>query len=206
MADHEDDRAPAGAMSRRTFLGASSATAALIPVIARSTAEAATAPPVLGPGAVPLRFKLNGAPKQVQAEPRETLAEVLLYRLELTGTKVACDRGGCGACMVIIDGRARNACMTPALDVEGRDITTVEGLGANALHPVQSALHRADGLQCGYCTPGFVVSACALYAKNPTASREELVDALSGNLCRCGSQPHIIEALAGLADQARRKG
>jgi len=194
----------ADGISRRGFIGASGAAAALLPALANAEGAPKT-PGALGPGPVPLRFILNGQEARAQVEPRETLAEVLLYRLDLTGTKIACDRGACGACTVHVDGRPRSACMTLALDVEGQRVTTIEGISADTPHPVQAALHAADGLQCGYCIPGFVMSACALFARNQAPSPGELDDALAGNLCRCGSQPHIVQALRGLSASGAKR-
>ncbi|MBI2378754.1 MAG: (2Fe-2S)-binding protein [Deltaproteobacteria bacterium] len=196
----QDDSRPAGSLSRRTFLGASGATAALLPVLGANAAP--SAPVTLGPGEVALELELNGKRISTLTEPRETLADVLLYRLELTGTKVACDRGACGSCTVLVDGHPRSACMTPALDVAGHEVTTIEGLGQTGrpgAHRIQAALLDADGLQCGYCTPGFVVSAYALLERNAHPTKAEIMDALSGNLCRCGSHPHIIDAITRVA-------
>ena len=177
-----------------------------MPALAEAAKKPGDKTEVLGPGPVPLRFTLNARAAKTEAEPRETLAEVLLYRLNVTGTKVACDRGACGACTVIVDGRTRNACMTPALDVEGKKVTTVEGCARapNELSRVQESFVAHDALQCGYCTPGFVVSACALLERNPQPTREQIADALSGNLCRCGSQPHVIAAVLDAAGGPER--
>lgn len=188
----------ADGISRRGFIGASGAAAALLPALAKAEGSSKKTSE-LGPGPTALTFSLNGKETRVAVEPRETLAEVLLHRLDLTGTKIACDRGACGACTVHIEGRPHSACMTLALDVEGKRVTTIEGLSERGQHPVQAALHSADGLQCGYCIPGFVMSACALFERNKAPSSAEISGALAGNLCRCGSQPHIVEALKGLS-------
>lgn len=194
----------ADGISRRGFIGASSAAAALLPALAKADGSGKRSGE-LGPGAVALTFSLNGKETRTLVEPRETLAEVLLHRLDLTGTKIACDRGACGACTVHIEGRPHSSCMTLALDVEGKRVTTIEGISERGQHPVQVALHAADGLQCGYCIPGFVMSACALFDRNKTPSSGEINDALAGNLCRCGSQPHITQALQGLSKSGGKR-
>jgi aerobic-type carbon monoxide dehydrogenase small subunit (CoxS/CutS family) len=132
-----------------------------------------------------------------------TLAEVLRDTLHLTGTKVVCDRGSCSACTVMLDGIPVNSCMTFALDVRKREITTVEGLGTpEHMHPVQAAFVEHDALQCGYCTPGMVMSTAALLKDKPNATEDDVRYAIRGNICRCGTYPKIFEA----ALAASRKG
>ncbi|MFO0723354.1 MAG: (2Fe-2S)-binding protein [Myxococcota bacterium] len=199
MSEGEGEGGGKVGLSRRGFIGATGAAAALIPALANAQgATAAEAPAALGPGPTPLSFGLNGKAVRLEIEPRETLAEVLLYRVGLTGTKVACDRGACGACTVLVDGTPRASCLCLGLDVEGAQVTTIEGVSEKGLNAVQSAMHAADGLQCGYCIPGFVMCASALFQRNSSPSSAEIKDALAGNLCRCGSQPHIVEALTKL--------
>jgi xanthine dehydrogenase YagT iron-sulfur-binding subunit len=132
----------------------------------------------------------------VHARTGQTLLEVLRDRLDMTGTKLVCDRGSCGACTVILDGQPVNACLTLAVDAHASVVETVEGLAQDGrLHPVQQAFIEEDALQCGFCTPGFVVSGTALLAKNPNPTLDEIKDGLAGNLCRCGTYSRIFEAV-----------
>jgi xanthine dehydrogenase YagT iron-sulfur-binding subunit len=156
---------------------------------------------ILGPGKVPLTLEINGRRAEVSAEPRTTLLEVLRDHLDLTGTKNVCEMGECGACTVHLDGVARYACLTLAVEAVGRRVTTIEGLssGEGTLHPIQLAFVEKDGLQCGFCTPGQVMAAAALLAKNPSPSHDEIRTAMAGNICRCGAYPKIFEAVAEAA-------
>lgn len=139
-----------------------------------------------GPG-LPVAITVNGQLQRGVFEPRVTLAEALRETWDLTGTKIGCDRGACGACTVLLDGLPVNSCLTLIHDADGRSVTTVEGLGApGAMSPLQKAFVDADGIQCGFCTPGMVVSAEALLRKNPSPGPGEIRAALAGNLCRCG--------------------
>jgi len=132
----------------------------------------------------------------VDAEPRRTLLDALRHNLGLTGAKKACDRGNCGACTVQLDGRAVYSCLVLAVDCAGREVTTIEGLanGERELHPLQRAFIEADAFQCGYCTPGQIMSLKALFDRTAQPSDEEIERALSGNLCRCGAYQHIVKA------------
>ena len=184
-------------VSRRQFLKGSAITAGatVLPtgIFAQSDEVASRA---LGPGAVPITLRINGKSQQVSVEPRTTLAEVLRDHLQLTGTKVVCDRGACSACTVMLDGLPVNSCMTFALDVGKREVTTIEGLGTpERMHPVQTAFVEHDALQCGYCTPGMVMSSAALLKENPNPAEEDIRHAIRGNLCRCGTYPKIFEAV-----------
>ena len=194
----ESDK-PASRFSRRTFIKTAGAGAA----VATVSVEAQVKPPeCLGPDALPLTLSVNGAPRQVTVEPRVTLLRALRNELELTGAKEVCDRGGCGACTVLMDGRIVNACMIMAWDAVGHEITTVESFGTpEKLSPVQAAFVESDGYQCGFCTPGMVVSCTALLKKNPTPSLDEIKAGLAGNLCRCGTYGRIFEAV-GKASKA----
>lgn len=140
---------------------------------------------------------LNGETRAIALDdPRVTLLDLLRERLDLTGTKKGCDRGQCGACTVIVDGRRVNACMSLAVTLDGAEITTIEGLAKNGeLHPVQAAFIEHDGLQCGYCTPGQIMSAVALIAEGEADDPERIREAMSGNICRCGAHRGIIEAV-----------
>ena len=139
-----------------------------------------------------MRLRVNGAGYGVEPEVGRTLAETLREDLELTGTKVACGEGHCGACTVLVDGVPTLSCITLVHTVEGRDVTTIEGLRE---HPLVDAFVRCDALQCGFCTPGQIVSASALLEANPEPSDEEIRHAMAGNLCRCGTYPRIEEAI-----------
>jgi xanthine dehydrogenase YagT iron-sulfur-binding subunit len=150
----------------------------------------------------PLAFELNGRPVALDVEPRTTLADLLRFELDQTGTKVVCDRGACGACMVLVDGIPKNSCMLLAHDVAGSHVTTVEGLGgAASLSPLQRAFVEHDALQCGFCTPGMLISCQALLAR--TAGRvpaeDEIRASIAGNLCRCGTYPHVVAAVKAAA-------
>jgi xanthine dehydrogenase YagT iron-sulfur-binding subunit len=166
-------------------------------------------PEVLGPGKVPITLRVNGAARQITVEPRTTLAEALRLELGLTGTKIGCDRGACSACTVWIDGTPVCACMTFALDAGAGDaeITTIEGLArGESLHPVQAAFIDKDAMQCGFCTPGMIMSCAALLARNPSPSLEDVKSATSGNLCRCGTYPKVFEATLAAAGKKVSRG
>ncbi len=206
-------------LSRRSFLkhtgGAASAAALLsVPVAEAAVPTQAATPPaqVLGPGAIPTTLLLNGKPQKVMIEPRDTLATVLRDKLALTGTKVGCDRGGCGACTVWVAGEPTLSCLLLAIDVAGLPgkeplaITTVEGLSKGpALHPLQTAFVEKDALQCGYCTSGMLMSCAALYEKAKAEGKlaglsdGDVRAAIAGNLCRCGAYPHIVAATLSAA-------
>ena len=187
--------------SRRFFLktaGVGAAATTMVGVGARG--EAAS---VLGPDPVTLNLKVNGAAEAVTVEPRVTLLDALRNHLDLTGAKQICDRGGCGGCTVLLDGEPVVSCLMLAADAEGHEITTIEGLGTpEKMSPLQQAFVEADALQCGFCTPGFVVAGTALLAAHKNPSLAEIKDGLSGNLCRCGTYGRIFEAV----QKAARKG
>ena len=194
---------PRSGFSRRGFLGSVGA-GALGAAVAGPTAAAPA--PAASDGSLPLSLVVNGQARQLRVEPRETLLSVLRERLGLTGTKPGCERGECGACTVLIDGVTRYSCLTLALEAEGREVTTVEGLmDGEALGPVQQAFVEEDALQCGYCTPGQVVAAEGLLRAQAAPSLDEVRHGMSGNLCRCGAYPHIFKAVRRAAE-ARRKG
>jgi aerobic-type carbon monoxide dehydrogenase small subunit (CoxS/CutS family) len=153
---------------------------------------------------VALTLRVNGQPRTLNVEPRVTLLRALRNHLDLTGAKEICDRGGCGGCTVLVDGRPVLSCLMLAVDAVGREVTTVEGLGdPERLSPVQAAFVECDALQCGFCTPGLVVSATALLRANPDPSLEQVKDGLSGNLCRCGTYPRVFEAVQKAARAGR---
>lgn len=143
-----------------------------------------------------LTMTLNGEEVTVQVKPSALLVEVLRDQLELTGTKVACGEGECGACTVLLDGVPVNSCLVPALKTQGREVRTVEGLASlGELHPLQKAFIEHGAVQCGYCTPGMLMSAKALLDRNPNPTEEEVRLAISGNLCRCTGYAKIVEAV-----------
>jgi aerobic-type carbon monoxide dehydrogenase small subunit (CoxS/CutS family) len=150
----------------------------------------------------PLSLKINGKKVNILVEPRTTLAEVLRNRYKLTGTKIVCNQGECGGCTVLMNGRAVFSCHLLALDAAGAEITTIEGLMSGAkLHPIQQAFAEHDGLQCGFCTPGQIMAAQAILIKNPKPSKEEILDGMSGNLCRCAAYPNILKSIIAAAEK-----
>ncbi len=147
-----------------------------------------------------LTFTVNGAQVEAQVRPGDRLLDLLRETLGLTGTKEGCGNGECGACTVLVDRRAVNACLYPAMDVEGKQVTTIEGLGeANALSPLQEAFVRHGGIQCGFCSPGMIMASHALLAKEPHPSAHAIRQALVGNLCRCTGYIQIVEAVRSVA-------
>ncbi|MGO4448312.1 (2Fe-2S)-binding protein [Phyllobacterium sp. TAF24] len=155
-------------------------------------------------GTINLKLDINGRSRELAVEPRVTLLDALREHLDLTGTKKGCDQGQCGACTVHVDGKRVLACLTLAAQVEGRTITTIEGLadGDGGLHPVQSAFLEHDAFQCGYCTPGQIMSAVACIREGHTKSDNEIREYMSGNLCRCGAYSHIVAAVREAAEAA----
>ncbi len=145
----------------------------------------------------PLRFTLNGERIEIDVEPHLTLLQVLRDRLELTGTKEGCGVGECGACTVLLDGKTVNSCILPALEAEGKSVTTIEGVAGvgGGLHPIQKAFVEHGAVQCGFCTPGMVLSAKALLDENPEPTEEEIRNGIAGNLCRCTGYLQIVEAI-----------
>jgi xanthine dehydrogenase YagT iron-sulfur-binding subunit len=154
-----------------------------------------------------VHLRLNGRDRRLDVDPRATLVDVLRERLGLTGTKKSCDRGECGACTVHLEGKPVLACMVLAVAAEGRAITTIEGLSqGDALHPVQRAFIDHDGFQCGYCTPGQVMSAVACVRDGHAGSDAEIREFMSGNICRCSAYPQIVEAIRAAAGEAPESG
>lgn len=209
MSDHDpragDPRQRAG-ISRREILASSGAAAFFSGLTGARSAKAQDAAKAevawAGPSKQPVALKLNGKPAKLAVEPRVTLLDALRDHLELTGTKRICDRGACGGCTVWLDGLPINSCMTLAIDAEGRSVTTIEGLSqGKELHPVQQAFVEEDALQCGFCTPGMVMSCAALLAHNKSPSDAEIKEAVAGNLCRCGTYPHVFSACRKAAGQ-----
>ncbi len=194
------DKKQRGVTRRALFKGAGIAAASgavLGPLDALAREEARTQQvPAQGPGPVPLGIVLNGEANVLSAEPRHTLLDALRGPLGLTGAKPVCDRGQCGACTVLLDGEPVYACTVLAVEAEGRSVTTVEGLGTpESPHAVQSAFVQEDGVQCGFCTPGMVVScAWAVGKHGKELSEAQARAATAGNLCRCGTYPHVLRA------------
>jgi xanthine dehydrogenase YagT iron-sulfur-binding subunit len=154
---------------------------------------------------IALSLEVNGRSCTVHVHPATTLVEVLRDELGLTGTKIGCDRGACSACTVWLDGEVVASCMTFALDARGRKVTTIEGLAAgDKLHPVQQAFVEHDAMQCGFCTPGMVMSCAHLVERNPGCTLDDVRAAISGHLCRCGAYPNIFKATLAAADTIRR--
>ena len=193
-------------VSRRDILKGAGAAAFLGAVGTRAAQAQDSASKIrrIGPGPVAVEFSVNGKKRRLNLEPRVTLLDALRDRIELTGTKRVCDRGACGACTVWVNGKTANACMTLAVDVHGAEIKTIEGVASGGkLHPVQEAFVKHDALQCGFCTPGMVMSCVALHEHNPRAGETEVREAIAGNLCRCGTYPHIFDAMADVAGGAK---
>jgi aerobic-type carbon monoxide dehydrogenase small subunit (CoxS/CutS family) len=195
-------------VSRRGFLrglGTGLAATALTGGVltARSgEAEAAAAPgePAAVSGKAPVTLTVNGKKRSASVDPRRTLLDMLRNDFDLTGAKKVCDQGSCGACTVLLDGRTVYACMTLALDADGKKVETVESLArGDHLHPLQAAFIEHDALQCGFCTPGFLMSSKALLDKNKRPTLDDVKNACSGNLCRCGTYPHIFTAVLDAA-------
>lgn len=193
-------------ISRRNFLkgvGTGTVAAAVAPTVligAENAAEAQTGEAITS---ATIQFNINAKMYQVEVEPRTTLLTVLRdssdtsgNRVDLTGAKLICDRGECGGCTVMVDNQPVYACMMLAIDAQGKEITTVEGLAeGDTLHPVQEAFIQHDALMCGFCTPGFIVSAASLLRENQKPTLEEIKMGLSGNTCRCGTYPFIFDAV-----------
>lgn len=147
-------------------------------------------------------LKVNGRKVSVIVEPRTTLAELLRERLKLTGTKIICNQGECGGCTVLMNGQAVYSCHLLAMDAAGKEIITIEGLmSGEKLHPIQEAFIKNDGLQCGFCTPGQIMAAQAILIKNKKPSREEILEGMSGNLCRCSAYPNILKSVTAAVEK-----
>jgi xanthine dehydrogenase YagT iron-sulfur-binding subunit len=193
-------------LSRRDFLKLTGASAAA-PLMAGAAAAITAAPPdsaVQGPGKVPVSLNVNGKKLSAQLEPRVTLLDALRDQFELTGAKRVCDRGTCGACTVLMDGKAVYSCSVLAIDAQAKAITTVEGLGTpEKMHPVQQAFVDNDGQQCGFCTPGFVVACKAFLDQHPNPTPEQIKHGLGGNFCRCGTYAGIRAAVMQAAKATR---
>lgn len=201
-------------ITRRGFLkgaGITAAGTALLEGVQGFQPQAVAATPSgireFGPEPFAVTLHVNGHERALHIEPRTTLAEALRIQLNMTGTKISCDRGVCSSCTVWLDNMPINSCMTLAIDAVGHKITTIEGISTDErLHPVQAAFIRHDAMQCGFCTPGMVMSCAALLDRNPKPSEADVRSAVSGNLCRCGTYPKVfaatLDAAGKLAQQA----
>lgn len=203
--DPEKQKKPKSDFSRRGFLkGASITSGVLTTGILETEAEAQSGARVSGPGEVPITLTINGKQHKLSVEPRSTLLDTLRNRLDLTAAKRVCDRGTCGACTVIIDGKTVYSCTVLAIDAQGRKIETLEGLTQNGRpHPVSRAWTDNDAQQCGYCTPGFVMAAKGFLDRNPNPTYEEVKRGLGGNLCRCGTYVGIRKAVLEAASKMK---
>lgn len=205
-----DDSSNKDAFSRRDFIKgtgiasvAVSATVLLGDEVAKAAGRVQSGDKWIGPQAVDITLRINGQSRKLQLEPRVTLLDALRDRLDLTGAKKVCDRGTCGACTVIIDGKAVYSCTTLAIDAQGRDIQTIEGLASeNDLHPMSKAFVNNDAQQCGFCTPGFVMACKAYLDHEPHPTYEGVQQSLGGNLCRCGTYMGIRHSVL----EAAKKG
>lgn len=220
MADRHDEARPDESshsemksgtrFTRRGFLkgaGAGAVTAAVAPAILVSETGTAVAQETEGVMSATITLDVNGRSHNVEVEARTTLADALRDRLEITGPKVVCDKGECGACTVEMDGKLVFSCMTLAMDAQGRKIETVEGMAdGDSLHPIQEAFVEKDALMCGFCTPGFLMSSKSLLDANDNPTPEEVREGLSGNICRCGTYPHVFEAVMSAAEKMRKGG
>jgi xanthine dehydrogenase YagT iron-sulfur-binding subunit len=209
MRDDEKLKDKSSGVSRRSFLKASGISMSVPLVMGHRVIKVAGAEVKLyGPGKVPVELVINGKKNTANVEPRVTLLEALRNDLDITGAKRVCDRGTCGACTVIMDGKPVYSCTVLAIEARGKSITTAEGLmqGDN-LHPVQQAFVDNDAQQCGFCTPGFVVACKAFLDRNPNPTPEEVQKGLGGNLCRCGTYMGVRAAVlqAAKAQKGGRK-
>ncbi len=216
MSDDRDDKSNGstkGGLTRREWFKGIGGGALATGLLGRSAlgpgeAQAAEAGlDVLGPGAVKISILINGEARTALVEPRVTLLALLRDRLDLTGAKEVCDRGSCGACTVLLDDVPVNACMVLAVEAAGRKVLTVEGLAKDgALTPLQRAFVEHDALQCGFCTPGMVMSCTALLSRNAKPSIDDVKRAVAGNLCRCGTYPKVFEAVLAASGQSPGSG
>ena len=194
--DSENPQKPRSGFSRRGFLqGVGVTSGALSTGVLEQQAEAAP-PPAVGPGEVPITLNVNGKALKTTAEPRETLLDVLRNRLDHTAAKRVCDRGTCGACTVMVNNKVVYGCTMLAIDAQGKQIQTLEGLSTEGKpHPVMTAFVNNDAQQCGYCTPGFVMAAKGFLDRNPNPSYDDVKAGLGGNLCRCGTYVGVRKAV-----------
>jgi len=186
--------------SRRSFLKTVGASGVAAGVLGKTPGADAQTVNAVGPDAVRMTLNVNGKSLVLQLEPRVTLLDALRNRTDLTGNKRGCDRGACGACTMIVDGRTVYACSTLAIEVQGKKIRSVDGLASanGQLHPVQQAFCDKDALMCGFCTPGFIMASVGLLEKHPNATPDQIKKGLDGNICRCGTFNRIFEAVSSV--------
>lgn len=200
--DSDSRKQPDPGFSRRGFIGGVGGGVAATGLL-ESEAQAQTGA-AMGPAAVPITLQINGKPYKLAVEPRVTLLDALRNHLDHTGAKRVCDRGTCGACTVIIGNKTMYSCTVLAIDAQGKDIRTIEGLAPEGkLHPVSAAFVNNDAQQCGYCTPGFVMAAKGFIDKNPNPTMESVEKGLGGNLCRCGTYVGIRKAVLEAAKEMK---
>jgi xanthine dehydrogenase YagT iron-sulfur-binding subunit len=195
--DESPEKPERFSVSRRDFLRTAGvgSLATAVTSVGVAEVEAQGGPAVIGPGEVPISLMVNGKRLDLRIEPRVTLLNAIRNRADMTGNKRVCDRGACGACTMIVDGRTVYSCSTLAIEVQGKQIRTVDGLAnGNTLHPVQQAFCDTDGMMCGFCTPGFVMATVALLERTPNPTVEQAKKGLDGNICRCGTFVRILEA------------
>jgi xanthine dehydrogenase YagT iron-sulfur-binding subunit len=208
MAEDSENKCPGAnpGISRRGFL--SSVSAGAVVAVSLKDAPDTNAQEIEATGKpVTISLMVNGSTRKVMVEPRWPLVYVLREVLGLTGTKIGCERGECGACTVLIDGKPRYSCMTLAVEAEGHQITTVEGLmDGEKLGPVQQAFVEEDAFQCGFCTPGQIMAVEGLLRSNPNPTMDQIRTGVSGNLCRCGAYQNIFSAAAKASELRRQKG
>ncbi len=196
-SDSPDGNEMPNGLTRRSFLSSAGAAGvvASMPIAAAARLDAATGAAEI-PGTVPLTLRINGESHRLRIDPRATLLDTLRETVHLTGTKKGCDHGQCGACTVHVNGQRVNSCLRLALMHDEDDIVTIEGLaGPDTLHPMQEAFVEHDGYQCGYCTSGQIMSAVALLSEPCGPSDADVKERMSGNICRCGAYPNIVEAI-----------
>ena len=201
MSDTTDSPTTSG-FNRRSFMAGAAGTAVL-PLTARAEAPAAAMPAVQDPSRpVDVTLRVNGETKRLKLDPRTTVLDALREHVGLTGSKKGCDHGQCGACTVLLDGRRVVSCLTFALAAQDQEITTIEGLaGADRLHPMQQAFIDQDAFQCGYCTPGQIMSAVACVKEGHATTDDDIREYMSGNICRCAAYPNIVAAVKQAAPE-----
>ena len=206
MFNDSDEKA---SQSRRSFLKRSTATAAILatpPALVKAAENGLDEKGAEFFEKLPLQIEVNGKPYSLSVEPRVTLLDFLREQLHLTGTKKGCDLGQCGACTVHVDGRRVLSCLSLAVMQNGKKVTTVEGLAnGDELHPMQEAFIKHDGFQCGYCTPGQIMSAVACINEGHATSEADVREYMSGNICRCGAYPNIVNAIREVAQKGGSK-
>ena len=206
--DEKPDKPERFSVSRRDFLksaGVTGIAAGVVGGAAELDAQTAAGARVVGPGEVPVQLTVNNRRVDLRIEPRVTLLDALRMRADLTGNKRVCDRGTCGACTMIVDGRSVYSCSTLAIEVQGKQVRTVEGLASanGTMHPVQQAFCDNDAMMCGFCTPGFVMATVALLERNRNPTETQIRKGLDGNICRCGTFIGILAAATQAKGVAR---